>query len=332
MPKLSIIIPCYNSEKTILTTINSILSQDFPDFEILIINDGSTDNSEKVCRELKNPKIKVYTKENGRVVSSYIYGIKKAKGEYSMFCDSDDTFKPHVFKDVINTISKDSADMASFGYDLVTEDGKVLHTILNGYKNGIYNKADYKTHVLPNVIFNTSVKGSYYTLLVSRCCKVYKTSLLKSIIEFLNPKCYQMEDNIFTTLCVLNSSKIVISNKSIYNYITNSNTISKGFSPLLIDQYEYSFNHLQKLIKDYDIPNLPEQLTYMRFDFYRVIFRRACKALSFKKTMEILKTIRKLKITAHLKVSKIMALKNKVFYILERVHFDYPLYLLFRKF
>lgn len=330
--KISIIIPSYNCEKTILNTINSILSQDFQDFEILIINDGSTDNTEKVCKEINNPKVKVFTKENGRVVSTYIYGIQKADSDYIMFCDSDDTFKTNVLKMAYDIISDNTADLASFGYDLVTEDGKTLHTVLNGFPNRTFEYSDFDSEVLPNVIFNTSIKNCYYTLLVSRCCKIYKTELLKSIIDKLDPKCYQMEDNIFTTLCVLNSKKITICNESIYNYVTNTNTISKGFNWKLIDEYEYSFSHLKKVIEGYQIPNLDEQLQYMRFDFYRVIYRRAAKALSYSEIKKLLKQIRALKITKKLKLPKITALKNKVFYILERMRFDYFLYLIFKRF
>lgn len=328
--KLSIIIPSYNCEKTIINTINSILNQDFQDFEILIINDGSTDNTANVCSDLINSKIKVFTKENGRVVSTYMYGISKAESEYTMFCDSDDTFKPNILKKVVNTITDSDADVASFGYDLVSEDGKILHRVLNGFENGSFSIEDFESKVLPNFIFNTTVKGCYYTFLVSRCCKIYKTSVLKSILVKLDPKCYQMEDNIFTTLCVLNSKKITICNESIYNYVTNTNTISKGFNWKIIDEYEYSFSHLKKVINDFKIPNLEEQLTYMRFDFYRVIYRRASKAISYKEIKPLLKTIRNLKITKNLKLSKITALKNKVFYLLEKLRMDFLLYLVFK--
>ena len=329
--KLSIIIPSYNCEKTIINTINSILNQDFQDFEIMIINDGSTDNTAKVCSDLNNPKIKVFTKKNGRVVSTYMYGISKAESEYIMFCDSDDTFKPNILKKVVTTITDEEADVASFGYDLVSENGKILHRILNGFKDGSFSLDTLESKVLPNFIFNTTIKNCYYTFLVSRCCKIYKTTVLKTILDKLDPKCYQMEDNIFTTLCVLNSKKITVCNESIYNYVTNTNTISKGFNWKLIEEYEYSFSHLKKVISNYKIPNADEQLTYMRFDFYRVIYRRAAKAITYKEIKPLLKTIRDLKITKNLKLKKITALKNKVFYILEKLRMDYLLYLIFRK-
>lgn len=90
--KLSVIIPVYNSEKYLNECIDSVLSQDFEDFELLLINDGSTDKSGKICDEYakKDKRVNVFHKENGGVSSARNLGLKYAKGEWIAFVDSDD--------------------------------------------------------------------------------------------------------------------------------------------------------------------------------------------------------------------------------------------------
>ena len=88
---VSIIIPAYNAEKSIINTVDSILKQNYLNFEVLIINDGSTDNTEQVSKSINDSRVKIINKENGGLVSAYICGINKSNGKYIMFCDSDDT-------------------------------------------------------------------------------------------------------------------------------------------------------------------------------------------------------------------------------------------------
>lgn len=91
-PKISVIVPVYNTEKYIHRCIDSILSQTFTDFELLLIDDGSKDNSGKICDEYaaKDSRVRVFHKENGGVSSARNLGLDKVKGEWITFCDSDD--------------------------------------------------------------------------------------------------------------------------------------------------------------------------------------------------------------------------------------------------
>ena len=92
-PKISVIVPVYNVEQYLPRCIDSILAQTFTDFELLLIDDGSTDNSGKICDEYakkKDTKIRVWHKENGGVSSARNMGLDFAKGEYIQFIDSDD--------------------------------------------------------------------------------------------------------------------------------------------------------------------------------------------------------------------------------------------------
>ncbi len=86
----SVIIPLYNKEKNITQTIASVLSQSYKDFELVIVDDGSTDNSAGIVQSINDPRIKLFRKENGGVSSARNYGIEKASGEWILFLDADD--------------------------------------------------------------------------------------------------------------------------------------------------------------------------------------------------------------------------------------------------
>lgn len=88
--KISVVIPLYNKEKSIGKTIESVLSQTFTEFELIIVNDGSTDSSFKVASQYCNSKIKIFSKENGGVSSARNFGISKARYCYIAFLDADD--------------------------------------------------------------------------------------------------------------------------------------------------------------------------------------------------------------------------------------------------
>ena len=108
MPKISIIIPVYNAEKTIKKCLNSILDQSYTDYEIILVNDGSKDKSEEIILEYKksNSKIRYIPKKNSGVADSRNVGIQNATGDYIIFVDSDDYVKSTIFTDILKYIEK----------------------------------------------------------------------------------------------------------------------------------------------------------------------------------------------------------------------------------
>src|SRR5687767_2996559 len=95
---ITVIIPLYNKEKSILDTVYSVLNQTYKDFELLIINDGSKDNSLKVVQSISDPRVVIIDKPNGGVSSARNAGILNAKNEYLAFLDGDDIWHPEHLK------------------------------------------------------------------------------------------------------------------------------------------------------------------------------------------------------------------------------------------
>ncbi len=106
MPFFTVIIPLFNKETFIENTVKSILNQTFKDFELLIINDGSTDQSEKKVLEFKDERIQYFYKENGGVSSARNFGIEKAKSNYITFIDADDYWYPAFLQEMFKNINR----------------------------------------------------------------------------------------------------------------------------------------------------------------------------------------------------------------------------------
>lgn len=106
-PVISIIIPVYKAEAYLLRCVNSIISQTFKDWELLLIDDGSPDNSGKICDEIQNQykslNIQVFHKSNGGVASARETGIQHATGEYSIHVDPDDWIDPTTLEEFLNS-------------------------------------------------------------------------------------------------------------------------------------------------------------------------------------------------------------------------------------
>lgn len=120
---ISVVIPLYNKEKTIKNSIMSILSQDYTDFELVLVDDGSTDNSIAKVQEINDARIQIYEKQNGGPASARNYGIQKSKGEWIVFLDADDYFLPGALKHfdyLVNTYKNINCFVCN--YDIQTHD------------------------------------------------------------------------------------------------------------------------------------------------------------------------------------------------------------------
>ena len=129
MVKFSIIVPVYNTEEYLERCIESILKQTFDDFEIILVNDGSTDNSKKIITDYQKQypeKIKVVNKKNGGLSSARNKGVSKAKGEYLLFVDSDDYIEKGLLK-TLNTKTKDCPDLIRFQIKEIRDNKICMH-------------------------------------------------------------------------------------------------------------------------------------------------------------------------------------------------------------
>lgn len=132
MPKISVVIPLYNKENQIRKTLNSVLSQTFNDFEILIIDDGSTDKSKEVVQSILDSRIRFISQENMGVSIARNHGIQEAKGEYIAFLDADDEWLPDYLETQFKmTGNYPDCDVFACNYSFKDRSGNLKKTILN---------------------------------------------------------------------------------------------------------------------------------------------------------------------------------------------------------
>ena len=125
----SIVIPTHNREKFIVKTIQSVLSQTYTNFELIIVDDGSTDNTEKVVREIEDQRIQYHQKENGERGAARNYGINKAKGDYISFLDSDDLLYTKYLEEAnLFIASNNEINIFHQLFEVTNTLGKVIHS------------------------------------------------------------------------------------------------------------------------------------------------------------------------------------------------------------
>ena len=117
-PFFSIILPIYNVEKYLDRCVESVVNQDFDDYEMILVDDGSTDNCPKICDNYaeKYPFVKVVHKRNGGLSSARNAGLEVASGKYVFWIDSDDWIQPNTFKTIYNALLKNSVDVLKINF------------------------------------------------------------------------------------------------------------------------------------------------------------------------------------------------------------------------
>lgn len=194
MAKYSFIIPVYNGERHLKECIDSILKSDYGDFEIIAVDDGSTDKSGEILDgySKENGKVKVFHKENGGVSSARNFGIEKASGEYLIFVDCDDTLKENALKEIDEKLKSYEVDFVVFGmsFDYYDKKGKIKDSkVLSVKHNGLKSADEFWDN------FHEYFEDN---ALSSSCNKVYKASVIREHKICFDPKMILFEDLVFS--------------------------------------------------------------------------------------------------------------------------------------
>lgn len=212
-PKISIIIPVYNAEKYLRECLDSILNQSFQDFEILLINDGSTDGSPAICDEYaaKDWRVKVFHKENGGVSSARNLGLDHANGEWITFVDSDDFLNDNFIDEKLNRYLK------NLSFDLIINNAFIYSTI---------NKYQRYSFVERTLTTKDFLKYYGLTIVDTPWAKFFKRSIIKKSQIFFNEQFNLGEDLLFNMNYLLYSNKIALIDHPFYNYRNNEQGLS----------------------------------------------------------------------------------------------------------
>lgn len=225
---ISIIVPIYNREKYLDECLSSILNQSYADFECILVNDGSTDNSENICKKFcdKDPRFKLFSQKNTGSSAARNLGIENSTGDFITFIDSDDSVETDFLKHLMHALNANNCDIAMC--DLLV-DGVRVHP---NWSTLIMERKDVFHHYLWGGINN------------SVCTKLYKRELISDIYFHLGKN--MMEDASYTSRVLEKCVRIARIDMGLYNYRTNQNSmVNSSFSQEKF--LESNYNRIEKL-------------------------------------------------------------------------------------
>lgn len=261
-PLISVIVPVYNVEAWLPRCVDSILSQTYEKLEILLVDDGSTDDSGAICEEYakKDTRIQVIHKENGGLSSARNAGLDRASGEYIGFVDSDDWIEPEMYGEMFSLMQKSDAQIVCAGrYDVDGGTGEKTVGLCPKRQEQVTGEE------LAGRIFLWDHCDS------SACDKLYRRVLFDGIRYPQGKTC---EDIPVTYRLALKAHRAVLCNKPFYNYYHRSGSISKG-AGITEKTFHYS-QHTAVILEDIrrNHPNIAAQAEFLRVhSLYHILLR-----------------------------------------------------------
>lgn len=252
-PLVSVIVPVYNKRNTIRKCIESILKQTYSNIEVIIVDDGSTDNSLEICYEIQslNGSLCVLHQENKGVSAARNYGLKNASGEFIMFVDSDDWLENNILQYMINEITLNT-DIICCCCNAVNNEKKVINHFFEGnrvFKNTYESKRD-----LYFQLFDTSYgqpQQEVFTGIGVPWAKLYRKSFLDESGVFFDEKISHLEDNIFNFELFYLCNEVKYLDVPLYNYSTEHiTTVLSNFDKKIIVSYLLATRKRYNFISD----------------------------------------------------------------------------------
>ena len=251
-PLISIIVAIYNVEEYLPKCVESILNQTYSNIELILVVDGSPDNSLQICERYAaiDSRVKVLYKENGGQSTARNAGLDIAEGEYVGFVDGDDWIESNMYKELYELLIREKADIVQCGWYIVDDSGN--------------KKCPADTHFLERYTSNAALdeliacNGGH--LNTSVCTKLFSRNVACES-RFLPVRAYEDDDYVFKTVAA--AKKIVCVDSPLYNYFTRSNstmtaafnlnkvalvTVQSNICRLIKDRYPERFNEVQKIL------------------------------------------------------------------------------------
>ncbi len=257
-PEISVIVPIFNSENFMDKCVESLVNQTYPNIEILLIDDGSTDNSYEKCKKwaMKDNRIKIFHESNKGVSSARNLGIQKSVGNRIVFVDSDDWLDINTFKFIMDNYEEydlviwNYADcdngkmtMSHFTYDVYIADSPELLNELK--KNGFAGEDE------NGISFDLGLKNIWN--------RSVKRSILIDNNLYFDAKLKNHEDFLFAFLTYEYVKNIVTVDKPFYFRLIRNESVSRSFNPLIYENNKYAYEKMEKFIEN----NHPNDIWYL---------------------------------------------------------------------
>lgn len=281
----SVIVPIYNVEAYLEDCINSLLNQSFKMFELILVDDGSTDNSSVICDmyQLKDNRVQVIHKKNGGLVSARKEGVSIAKGDYAVCVDGDDWVDREYLQEIKQIIDSHSPDIICFNHYEVN--GKTVRLRNIPFRKGLFTKKDMEKEIYPQLIRNE--RGAAFPPTI--WAKIYKMGIYKDEQSRVDDRIKIGEDAACTIPCMLRAESVYILDKALYYYRRNNISMTKVRKPISWDGPELIEVHLRERIKEngWDVQNQISRRTVQAlFNVVKTQFYGKCRYIQTKKNIK----------------------------------------------
>lgn len=282
--RFSILVPVYNVENYLSQCIESVLKQDFEDYELILVNDGSTDRSPEICQEFtkKDSRIKYYSKENEGLLLTRRYSIKKASGDYLLFLDSDDFWEPSLLCEVEKAIQQTQADMIVFRFKRIRDNGQLIRNDVDIFPTDTLFSDD------KELFIQKFVSSSRLNTIWSKCVK---REIVDIDADYSGFKDKKGEDLLQSIALIRNAKSIFYLNRILYNYRLSPNGRGRNFKLTYLEDYEAVRHYILSNLLEMELSQETLQLFYLRYieglmGFMDSLTRCSHSLVEFKNTCE----------------------------------------------
>lgn len=268
IPKISVIVPVYNSEKYLRECLDSIVNQTLSGIQVLMVDDGSTDGSASICKEYEEiyEGFEYYYKENGGTATARNEGLKKAKGEYIGFVDSDDYIELDMFERMYSAAKSNCSDIVfcpTRGLDDYTH-----------LESGFYDASMIKEHIFPKILPHIVKEGTFRTVDWGNWSRIFRREIIQDNELYFYEGSRRCEDFAFSVECTIHAnSYTVIDEGELYHYRPNENSKSRSYTQNMWKSIRALMVYMQGFMEKYSEYDFSKAMDMCVFYFSTSVIR-----------------------------------------------------------
>ncbi len=244
---ISIIVPVYNKQQYLKRCVDTLTGQTYSQLEILLINDGSRDESGRLCDELAlgDERIRVIHKENGGLISAWKRGVRESRGEYLCFVDSDDWIDAVMLEEMTAYLSGNPREIVASDYVIERDDGRRQY-MWQRLSPGEYDRKALEERVIPYLL---GQEHRYVT--ISRCMKLIARGLIEENCKYSDPEIRMAEDTTVMLPSLIDCDRLVImDHKAYYHYLYVGSSMVHNYDRGLYENLLLLRKITRKIVED----------------------------------------------------------------------------------
>jgi len=289
---VSVVVPVYNAEKFLTKCVGSVLAQSYERFELILVNDGSTDGSEPMCREyaLKDSRIKLISQKNSGPAAARNMGVRHAGGEFVYFLDADDFICPDTLETLIAGYNETRADLVMANFDkLVNDDQLTVQRVSFSPENAAFvdeSKILSRSECVDYVRHFLKFPSNH---LISYCwARLYKLDVIRKNAITSNEKMRLFEDFVFNLDYLHYTNRLLFVNKPLHTYTMNTNHTSASMEILNAKSLLHDMSIFQSKTnaflrmncKSTDMSNLQKEVGHALMHYVIIFLVRSCRQIN----------------------------------------------------